>query len=141
MQNSTNENVPMFASTKSDSKDDNPDQKELKSKRDQYIQDIRKKKRNQELGKKRNLNSDADKFLNESGNQSFFTSNSNAELKAHIDECIKKEFTLDDLHQIVECSKSKNLQDQFYVAIGTRKILSIDHEDPEENLRYIDCII
>lgn len=104
---------------------------DLRKKRDEYAVDIRKKKRDEILYKKRNKNLDIDQQL-QGGNISTGAHNlvADQELKALIDQWLKKNYDVSELLQLVEAANSNDRAKQHYGVIGLRKILSNEQGPP-----------
>jgi hypothetical protein len=126
----------MFGDLSSNTPSQNPKEKteleDLKKKRDEYTVEIRRQKREELLNKRRNFNFEIDKKYPEGNWQGYsnISSTENAALKAHIDECLKKTYTMNDFFELIEAINSDDRMKQHYGVIGLRKILSIEDGPP-----------
>jgi len=105
----------------------------LGKKRDEYIIDIRKQKREEQLSQKRFKNVIDDNAAMKShgllGN--FGTQSSeNQQLREFIDQCLKRNFAMEDFFMILEAINSTYRFKQHLGVIGLRKILSIEEGPP-----------
>jgi len=74
------------------------------------------------LNKRRNLNFE----LKEGGVMGTLPNNAeNTALKAHIDDCLKRSYTMNDFFILLEAINSEDRFKQHFGVIGLRKILSI----------------
>jgi len=107
------------------------DHDDLKKKRDEYVVEIRREKRQEMLNKRRNLNFE----LKEGGVMGTLPNNAeNTALKAHIDDCLKRSYTMNDFFILLEAINSEDRFKQHFGVIGLRKILSIEDGPPIQSV-------
>jgi len=99
----------------------------IKSKRDEYSTEIKKKNREEQLmAKRRPQIKDVNK-LQALENAGIKLDANTAALKEYVDKVLQEKFTMQDFFQILNCINSQDRFEQHRGVIGLRKILSIDN--------------
>jgi len=109
---------------------------ELKKKRDEYMVEIRKKKREHTLTKKRNLDLSNDLRLENErlGKVTEENIDPNETMEEYIQKCARIVYSLKDLPALLKAVNSSDVKQQYYGVIGIRRIVSKDENPPIQEI-------
>jgi hypothetical protein len=101
-------------------------------KRDEYLVDIRRQKREEILNTKRMFHPDDKTGMKSHGMLDALTAggSQNEDLKKYIDSCLMRNFAMEDFFGILEAINTNDRFKQHFGVIGLRKILSIEEGPP-----------
>jgi len=109
---------------------------ELKKKRDEYMVEIRRKKREHTLTKKRNMDLSNDLRLENErlGKVTEENTDQNETLEEFIEKCAMRNYTLKDLPALLKAVNSSDVMQQYFGVIGIRRIVSKDENPPIQEI-------